>query len=274
MASKSPIQLDIEQIIKAKAPKIGEKLPAFLFRFLEKIICQDRMNYILREYSECEGVDFADALLSELNITLKVVGEENIPENGKYTFVSNHPLGGLDGVSLVKVFGKKYDSRIKFLVNDLLMNVAPLAPVFLPINKHGAQAKDAADLLNQAYESDDQILVFPAGLVSRRQKKEIRDLTWKKAFIAKSVQFHRDVIPVYFEGLNSPFFYRLAQIRKQLGLKINIEMVYLPSEMFKSENKTFVIHIGKPIPWQSFDKKKSLSEWAAMVKEQVYHLKN
>ncbi len=273
MGKKEPIQIDIEKVIKNKAPGVGNKIPGFIYRFLERTICQEQMNYILREYADCEGVSFADALLSELNVTVKLEGEENIPTEGKFTFASNHPLGGLDGVALVSVFGKRYDSRIKVQVNDLLMNVAPLAPVFLPINKHGRQAKNAADVLKNAYESDDQMVVFPAGLVSRWQNGEIRDLEWKKAFISKTIQFQRDVIPVSFEGLNSGFFYRFARIRKKLGLKFNIEMIYLPSEMFKSKNKTFVIHIGKPIPWQYFDKSKSPFEWAQFVKEKVYELK-
>ncbi len=273
MEKEEPIQLDIEKVIKKKAPDFGKKIPGFVYRFLEKTICQEQMNAILREYADCKGVDFADALLSVLNVKVKLEGEENIPAEGRFTFASNHPLGGLDGVSLVSVFGKKYHSQIKVQVNDLLMNVTPLAPVFLPINKHGRQAKDAADILKNAYESDNQMFVFPAGLVSRLQKGEIRDLEWKKAFISKTIQFQRDVIPIYFEGLNSSFFYRFAYIRKKLGLKFNIEMIYLPSEMFKSKDKTFVIHVGKPIPWQTFDKSRSLSEWAQFVKDKVYELK-
>ncbi len=273
MEENFPIQIDIEKVIKNKAPKLGKKFPAFLFRFLEKTICQEQMNYILRKYAGCQGVDFAKALLSELNVTTKIVGLDNIPDKGRFTFASNHPLGGLDGVSFVAAFGEKYSSGIKFVVNDLLMNVKPLAPVFLPINKHGSQAKEAAEILARAYESDQQIFVFPAGLVSRMQKGGIYDLDWKKSFIAKTVQYQRDVIPVYFEGLNSKFFYRLAWLRKKLGIKVNIEMIYLPSEMFKSKDKTFTIHIGKPIPWQTFDSSKSQVEWAAYVKEVVYKLK-
>ena len=218
-------------------------------------------------------MDFANSLLHELNVTVNLVGAENIPEKGRFTFASNHPLGGLDGISLVSVLGSKYDSKIKFLVNDLLMNVKPLAPVFLPINKYGGQAKDSAEEIRKAYESDDQILVFPAGLCSRLQPGGVQDLEWKKTFIAKTIQYQRDVVPVYFDGLNSKFFYRFARIRKMLGLKFNIELIYLPSEMFKSENKTFTIYFGKPIPWQTFDRTKTLGQWAAEVKKQVYDLK-
>ena len=153
------------------------------------------------------------------------------------------------------------------------MHIKPLSPVFLPINKYGSQAKESSLQINNAYESDEQMLIFPAGLCSRLQHGKIKDLEWKKTFIAKAVQSQRDIIPIYFEGRNSTFFYRFAQIRKCIGLKFNIELIYLPDEMFNSKNKTFDIYIGKPIPWQTFDKSKSLQEWAQIVKEKVYQIK-
>lgn len=273
MEQKQPIQLDVEKVIRERIPRIAAQLPGFAYRFLEKTICQEQMNRLLRLYGDKKGVAFAKAILDDLHITIRIEGEENIPSQGRFTFAGNHPLGGLDGIALVAVFGEKYQSRIKFLVNDLLMNISNLAPVFLPVNKYGKQSKEAMDAVNQAYSSDEQILFFPSGLVSRLQHGKIYDLEWKKAFITKAVQYRRDVIPVYFEGRNTMFFYRVAQIRKRLGLKFNIELIYLPREVFKSENKTFTIKIGKPIPWQTFDKTKSPAYWAEYVKQQVYKLR-
>ena len=273
MNQQEPVQLDIESVIKRKAPVASKKIPGFLYRWVERLICQKRMNYILRKYAADDGVDFAESLLSELDVKIRVAGEENIPAEGRFTFVSNHPLGGLDGVALVAFLGKRYNGRVRFLVNDLLMYVKPLASVFLPINKHGGQAKSASAVINETYESDMQILVFPAGLVSRLQRGGICDLEWKKAFVTKTVQYQRDVIPIYFEGRNSTFFYQLERWRKRLGIRFNIGMVWLPREMFKSEHKTFTIHIGEPIPWQTFDASKTPAEWAGFVKERVYSLK-
>ena len=270
---KEPLQIDIERIIKTKSPKLGRRLPGFVYRFIEKIICQKRMNAVLRTYPGGEGVVFANFLLERLNVTINVVGLENIPDEGRFTFASNHPLGGFDGISLVSVLGNRYDSKLKVLVNDLLMNITYLAPVFLPVNSYGGQAKNLAGEISRAYESDNQILVFPAGLCSRLQPGGVRDLDWKKAFISKTIQYQRDVIPIYFDGLNSKFFYRFARIRKMLGIKFNLELIWLPSEMLKCENKTFTIYVGKPVPWQTFDRSRSLSEWAAELKEQVYRLK-
>jgi len=208
----------------------------------------------------------------EFNITIKTVGEENIPPDGRFVFAANHPLGGMDGICISVVLGEKYNGKIKYLVNDILYFLKPLQPIFVPINKHGSQAKGAAQAINEAYASDDQMLSCPAGLVSRKQKGVIKDLVWHKSFIQKAVESKRDVIPVHFSGRNSNFFYNFANIRKWLGLKFNIELIYLPDEMFKLKNSTYTITFGKPIPWQTFDKSKTPLQWAQYVKEIVYSL--
>ncbi len=271
--SSEPLRIDIEKIVKAKAPKHAKKIPGFLFRYLKRTIHQDEINSTLIKLNGLEGVEFADGLLDHLNVKANVTGLENIPAEGRFIFASNHPLGALDGVTLIQFFGHHYHGKIKFLVNDLLMNIQPLGPVFLPINKYGSQAKESSSQINAAHEGDEQILIFPAGICSRLQQGEIKDLEWKKTFITKAVQCQRDIIPIYFDGKNSNFFYRFAQFRKWIGLKFNIELIYLPDEMFSSKNKTFNIHIGKPIPWQTFDQSKSAKEWAQIVKEQVYQIK-
>ena len=273
MENDNSLRIDVEAVVKKKSAKWGKRIPNFFYNYLKHIIQQDRINRFLEIHPE-RGVDFADSLLEYLHIGVKCDGEENIPESGRFIFASNHPLGGLDGVALISVLGKKYNRDFKILVNDLLMAMTPLTENFLPINSYGKQDKDNADALAQAYDGEGQMAVFPAGLVSRRQGREIKDLEWNKAFITKSVRYRRDVIPVWFEGYNSRFFYRFAQWRKRLGLKFNIELIYLPDEMFKSEHKTFTIHFGKPIPWQTFDKNRSRKEWAQYVKDQVYGIRD
>ena len=238
--SSEPLKIDIEKVVKEKAPKYAKKIPGFLFRYLERTIHQDEINYILKTYKDSTGVKFADDLLSYMNVHINVIGKENIPPEGRFIFASNHPLGALDGVALIRFFGHFYSGKIKFLVNDLLMHIKPLAPVFLPINKYGSQAKESSLQINNAYESDEQMLIFPAGLCSRLQHGKIKDLEWKKTFIAKAVQSQRDIIPIYFEGRNSTFFYRFAQIRKCIGLKFNIELIYLNDKLvgfYNGKNK-------------------------------------
>lgn len=271
-----PLQIDLQKIIRNRlTAKVNRLIPNCIIKLVEKLICQEDLNGILSRTSLYEGVEFADAVLKDMSISLDVVGLENIPCNGRFIFVSNHPLGGLDGIALIKVLGALYgNDGFKFLVNDMLMNIAPLKPIFLPINKYGSQGREAAKMINETYESDKQVLMFPAGLVSRKQKGGvIKDLEWQKAFVAKAMEHRRDIIPIYFEGYNSVFFYNLALWRKRLGIKINIEQVFLPSELCKSKGKSFKIIIGKPISWQSLlEIKLAYKEIANEIKEKAYML--
>ncbi len=266
-------RIDIEKTLKTKAPEAYKKIPRFVINWLKRLICQDGLNDFLNKNNEAEGVDFMKNAVEYFGIKLQIEGIENIPENDeKFIFVSNHPLGGLDGICLSAFLGEKYQGKIKYLVNDILYFIEPLRNIFIPINKHGAQAKNIAETINNAFDSENQIITFPAGLCSRKQNGEIKDLEWKKMFIVKSVAYQRNVIPVYFQAQNSTFFYQLANFRKFLGIKFNIEMLFLPREMFKSKGSTFMIRFGKPIQWQLFDSSKTALEWAQDVKNRIYGL--
>lgn len=274
MNQNSAFKIDIDKVLRDKAPKHYRKIPRFLISYIKRIVHQDDVNGILERNRDVEGVEFMHALVKkEFNLTLHLEGEEHIPADGRVVFASNHPLGGLDGICLSAVVGEKFNGRIKYLVNDILYYIDPLKPIFIPINKYGAQAKASAQTINEAYASDNQIITFPAGLCSRKVKGEIRDLEWMKNFVIKAVEYQRDVIPVHFEGRNSNFFYNIANLRKASGIKFNFELIYLPDEMFKNSHQTFTITFGKPIPWQTFDKSRTPAEWARYVKEVVYTLK-
>ena len=265
--------IDIKQIFKNKNPKLARLIPGFVFRYIKKIAHEDFTNEIIRDYGHLEGFDFTKAMIKKFNVSIEVEGEEHLPEKGKYIFASNHPLGGFDGHILMYLIGQKYgEHNYRFLVNDILMNLSNLGEVFIPINKHGKQGAELANRLDQAFQSDLQILTFPAGLVSRRINGQIVDLEWKKSFINKSKQYQRDIIPIHISGRNSNFFYRLGSFRKFLGIKANIEMLYLIDETYKHRNKTFIVKFGKPIPNQTFDKTKRPLAWAKWVKEQVYKM--
>lgn len=274
MADDSFFQIDIDRILAEKAGAKAKYIPRFLVSYLKKIAHQDELNGFLQEVKGQVGVPFLESCMGFLDSTLDIHGIENLPKDDKlYTFVSNHPLGGQDGVALGWLLGKHYDGRVKYLVNDLLMNLEGLAPLCIPINKTGSQARDFPQMVEAGFRSDNHIIMFPAGLCSRRQAGGvIRDLEWKKAFVVKSVQAQRDVIPIHFEGQNSNFFYSLANVCKKLGIKLNIAMLYLADEMIKNKHKTFRVAIGKPIPWQTFDKSKTPSEWAQHVKDIAYKL--
>lgn len=274
MADDNLFLIDIDRILQEKAPKQAKYVPRFVVAYLKRIVHQEELNGFLREAKDKTGVDFLEACLDFLDARLVVRGEENLPPAGRpCTFVSNHPLGGQDGVALGYVLGKHYDGKVKYMVNDLLMNLHGLAPLCIPINKTGKQAKDFPKMVEAGFASDDQLIMFPAGLCSRRRGGVIRDLEWKKTFVVKSVQTGRDVVPIHFDGRNSNFFYNLANVCKALGIKFNIAMLYLADEMLKNRHKTFTITIGKPIPWQTFDKSKTPLQWAQHVKDIVYGLK-
>ena len=267
------IQIDVESIIAAKAGKKARYVPRFVISYLKKIIHQDEVNECLRIFGHKNGLEFISAFMEYFNNSFEIHGIENLPHDDRhYTFVSNHPLGAQDGLGLAHILGPVYDGKIKFLANDLLMNIPQISSFWIPINKTGNQARNLPQQITAAFESENHIIMFPAGMCSRKQKGVIKDLPWKKTFITKSVQTKRDVVPIHFEGANSEFFYRLAIINKMLGIKFNIAMLYLSDEMFKNRNKKFKVTIGKPIPWQTFDKTKNATEWAQYVQDIVYAL--
>ncbi|CAK7064138.1 MAG: hypothetical protein PARBA_02416 [Parabacteroides sp.] len=266
-------RIDIKQVLEQKAPSVSKKIPKFIVDYLIRTVHQDELNDILTRYHDKDGVAFMQELIKYFDLTLELVNKDNIPVDGRFIFASNHPLGGLDGICLSAVIGERFGGNIRYLVNDLLLYITNLKSIFVPINKHGSQGKQNVRLIDDAYASDNQIITFPAGLCSRKIKGKIQDTEWKKSFIQKAVEYKRDIVPVYFDGHNSKFFYRLANIRKALGIKMNYEMIYLPDEMFRCKHQTFHIYFGKPISWETFDSSKKPAEWAEWMKEIVYNLK-
>ena len=209
-----------------------------------------------------------------MNVKIKVYGLEKIDISKKYIFASNHPLGGLDGMGLVKILGLHCQGRFRLLANDILLNFEALKDITLPVNKHGSQKKDFSDKMTQMFEQDNSVMFFPAGTCSRYERgKGIVDSDWKRTIVVRSVQHKMDIIPIKFVGRNSIFFYALAYFRKRLGIKANVEMLFLAHEMFGNKNKTFHVHIGDPIPWETFDKSKSPFKWAQKVKEITYNIR-
>jgi putative hemolysin len=267
----SQVLIDVDEIFRRKSGKLYPFIPRFLIQYLKRIVHQDQINEALTRYKDRFGLDFLEAILNEyFTVDIEVRNQENIPSHGKYIVASNHPLGGLDGMALMHVIGKKRRD-IKFLSNDLLLEIKNLQSMFVAVNKLGRNNTEIVKLINELYESDNMVLIFPAGLVSRKQKGGvIKDLEWKKSFITKAVKHKRDIVPVYIEGHNSRFFYNLARFRKIIGLKANLEMLYLPDEMFKQADKKMIITFGKPIPYTFFTKAQTHYEWAQWVKEHVY----
>ncbi|MEJ8770200.1 1-acyl-sn-glycerol-3-phosphate acyltransferase [Prevotella sp. HCN-7019] len=267
--------IDLDKIIHEKMGAKAKYVPAIAVRWLKHIIHQDEVNRFLWESRDKKGTEWLEECTRYLDMTLEIEGLENLPDKNDgrlYTFVSNHPLGGVDGVALGAIIGRHYDGRFRYLVNDLLMNLPGLAPLCIPINKTGKQSRSFPEMVEAGFSGDNHILMFPAGICSRKIDGQIHDLPWKKTFITKSVETHRDIVPIHFGGRNSNFFYGLANICKALNIKFNIAMLFLVDEMYKNVHKTFRVAIGKPIPWQTFDKSKTAMEWAKYVQDEVYKL--
>ena len=264
--------INIEKILSTKRVK----LPRWAVRRVEKLLCVPELNegiYLNREYF---GLDFVHKFLEghdpqDLGITIRTIGEANIPEGGNPLVAGNHPLGGPDGLALMAAVGR-VRSDVQFPVNDFLLYLPGLKELFVPIDK--VNKSKALAHLEDAFAARNALLYFPAGLCSRLQQGEIKDLEWKATFIKKAVKYQRDVVPVYTDARNRMRFYRLANLRKRLGFKFNFEMALLPSEMYAQRGKTFTITFGRPIPWQTFDRRHTAAEWAQLVKEHVYRLKD
>ena len=267
--------IDIDALLEQKMGEKAQKVPRFLVRYLKHILHQDEINTFLWEHRNEEGVEWLKSCTEFLGMNIEVKGQENLPakDDGKrYTFVSNHPLGGQDGIAYGYLLGKQYDSKVRLVVNDLLMNLPGLAPLCIPVNTVARKSnRGTAEAIEGGFNSDNNMFFFPAGLCSRKIDGEIKDLPWRKTFLQKSIEHERDIVPLHFSGHNSKRFYRIANICKRLGLKVNIAMLYLADEMFKNRGKTFQVTIGKPISWQTLKDMKT-AEGVEYVRNKVYEL--
>ena len=268
---EKPELINLKKIFRQKNPGLAPYIPGFIYAYLNRALHVSEINEFLTVHGLKTGLDFVEAAIKDFNITLNIKGEENLPEEGRFIFVSNHPLGGFDGMVLLSLLGRKY-KKIQSLSNDILLSVVNMKPLFLPVNKHGVLTHESAKLVHEAMESDIQILTFPAGLVSRKTKGKIMDPPWHKNFITKAVQHHRDVIPIYTSGRCTEFFYRLSNFRKFLRIRSNIEMFYLPDETFRHRNENITVTIGPRISFEEFDKSKRPAEWADIMQKYVYSL--
>lgn len=276
-----PLQFDIRAILKSKAPKA--RIPEFLIRYLERIVHIEQMNTFLRKYPDLKGYEFIDRVIhEELGCDASIEGTENIPTDGKpVIFVSNHPLGGLDGMIIAQMIHESRQQsaisnqrELKVIVNELLMYMEPINTLWAPVNKVGKLSREQAIEQQRMWESETDVLTFPAGACSRLQridgKWQIQDLEWQKNFVQRAREYKRDIVPIYFEGHNSRFFYTLAFLRKLLHIRLNIEMLYLVDEMYGAHGKHFRVHVLPPIPYSTFDNSRTPKEWAQYVKSIVY----
>ena len=251
----------------------GRKLPQPLIRLLECLIHQDEINDILNRYGHLEGVDFMTALVGYFHVDIGWNGADRLPADKRCLFVSNHPLGGLDGICLSYLIGSHYGSDVRYIVNDILFHLHPLRQIFVPVNTRGRQKRESINRLQEAFESDLPVITFPAGFCSRLIDGKVQDTPWKKSFVRQAYTYKRDIVPLFFEGLNSKRFYRIELFRQLLGLKFNIGTALLPDEMFRSKGRSFRVFVGQPIPWHNLSSDpKDATDQAVYIRSRVYDL--
>jgi len=261
--------IDVEKVLKEKSPGAYKWMPRFVISWLKRKIHEDEINEKMTRNESKLGFEYNQAALDEFGVMVEAQHLENVPKTGGVIIASNHPLGGLDGIALIKaVSGTRRD--IHFLVNDILRNLKNFGDLFIGVNKVGQNSRESLRLIENTYASDTAVLIFPAGLVSRKQQGVIKDLNWNKSFISKAVKYRKPVVPVFIDGRNSAFFYNFSNWRKRLGIKANIEMLFLPDEMFRQKGKVIRIHFGKSISPDFFDTSRTHQQWADKMKEYIY----
>lgn len=274
MADKIPLEINVDKILSDKAGKKARYVPRPVVRWLKHILHQEEINDFLTANRDLEGVDWLEAVIKHLDVTIDVKGLNNLQKNTRerYTFASNHPLGGIDGVALGMVLGRHFNNNVRYLLNDILMNLPGLRPLGVPVNVTGAQDRTILQKVDEVFRSDHHLIVFPAGLCSRLIDGRVQDLPWKKTVVQKSLQTGRSIVPVHFSGQNSKRFYRIANISKALHLKFNVAMLFLADEVYRNRGGHFEIRFGKPLPPQYFDHSRTHTEWAQWLRKQSYEL--
>lgn len=263
--------IDVEKIIKSKNPKLLKWLPGFVLRYIKRILHQDEINDFLEKNKDKKNVEFCEEVVKYFNIKVEVEHLDRIPKDGKIVIAMNHPLGGMDAMILITALSGHRDD-LKFIVNDILMNLHNISDYFVGVNKHGKNKTSTRHQISELFQSEHAVCIFPAGLVSRKIDGKVRDLDWKKTFVTYSKEYDRTIIPVYIEGRLSNFFYRLHKFRTFLGIKANIEMLYLSNELFKQHNTTIKFTIGNPVEREFLMSDKDDKKLAQKIKERVYNL--
>lgn len=262
--------IDVEKILKDKLKNKYKFLPKFLINWLKKTLHENEINEGMEYLNQFKGLEFNKEVIKFFNIKVICTGIENIPKSGGVIFASNHPLGGMDGMAMIQEIGN-IRPDVRFIVNDVLKSIKNYDEIFVGVNKVGnIKSRGSLQTVEQVYSTDSAILVFPSGLVSRKFNVGIRDLAWNKSFINKAIKYNKPIIPVFIEGQNSNFFYNFAKWRKRIGIKANIEMLFLPDEMFKQRGNTIKLHFGEPVEPSVFYTERTPQEWTEIMYKYLY----
>lgn len=231
-------------------------------------------NSIYDKYKHLEGLDFINALLEEFEIDFEIPEEDlkRIPKNGAFITISNHPLGGIDGILLLKLLLEKREDY-KVIANFLLHRIAPLKPFVMPVNPF-ENRKEISSIAGfksalQHIQAGHPMGIFPAGEVATtKDGKQIIDKPWEEAAMKLIRKAEVPVLPVYFHAKNSPLFYRLAKISDVF------RTAKLPSELLSQKERTIKVRIGNPISVADQKEQTSIEEYTAFLRRKTYMLAN
>jgi len=247
--------ISTKEIIKSKFPSFLSGFPdvfsKIFYLSLDRILFIPRINRFLEKHGDKTGIEFIEELFDELDISYKLSNKdrEKIPSEGKLIIVANHPLGGLDGLVLLKLVSE-IRNDVKIIANDVLMNIQNLADYFLPFDLLSKKdLKKNYTLISEALKKENAIIIFPAGEVARLTVNGIKDKKWNKGAVYFAEKFQTPVLPIFIRGRNSFLFYFISLFSKKLS------MFLLPYELFNKKNKSYEIKIDHPISPKAFNTK-------------------
>ena len=248
-----------------------------LVNFLLKFLSVDKVNWIHDHNCDTPGVPFTAGLLNDLNITLRIDNEErldNLPE-GSFITVSNHPLGALDGIALIKIVGERRP-KFKVMVNMVLNYISAMRPNFIAVDalassdpKKKAVSMQGIKAAMMQVRSGEPMGFFPAGAVSKLNRSlHIEDREWQPTIIRLIKQMKVPVVPIYFHTRNSWWFTFLGMVSWQL------RTLRLPAEVFRKKNATMHISIGETISVEEIEKFDDLKLLGEYLKQKTFAMRN
>ncbi len=264
--------LNIEQAVQQKFPRFQHTSPWIkkpTLGFLRKITHEHEVNRFLDLHQDLRGFDFIDQVLDYFNFSYSVSHRDriNIPATGRVVIVANHPLGALDGLSLLKLVGE-VRRDVKIVANDMLMNFAALESLFLPVdNLSKSTRKSSVARIVDSLNNDEAVIVFPAGEVSRIRPSGVRDGKWNSGFLTFAKKTNAPILPIFIGARNSSLFYSTSMVYKPLS------GMMLAHEMFNKNSKNITMRVGETIPYQQIEQLPLVkAEKAKLLRRHLYRI--
>tara|TARA_R110001632_G_scaffold18712_5_gene57617 strand:+ start:11666 stop:13483 length:1818 start_codon:yes stop_codon:yes gene_type:complete len=264
---------------KEIAKVIGTDKFGFIGTFVGWILLRllriSKVNKIYQKHKDKKDLPFLNGILDEFQIEFEIPEEDlrRIPKEGPFITVSNHPLGGIDGILLLKLL-IEHRPDYKIIANFLLHRIEPLKPYVMPVNPfetHKDAKSSVAGIKSalQHLKNGNPLGIFPAGEVSTyRDGKLMVDKPWEEGAVKLIKKAEVPVIPIYFHAKNSRLFYILSKISD------TFRTAKLPSELLSQKNRVIKVRIGKPISVKDQQEYKDITSFYEFIRKKTYMLAN